>query len=271
VLATQTKSHAEPRFVLQICEMINAAWTIREEQAALSTPSLSAVLDLSAPHSGLHGLIWNQMKLDVDFLGVELPETASINRIVRDAYCRVDDLVVTYADTSQWQLRPQIYWRYCDRWSGSCVGVELIASLQTSLLDAPADIATISRVAADEMFYLSAHQHDFRELARSAHPQCISPSLAVGCFVFRLTSANVSYVELIHPSDFRETLLEAVPELQVDEPAALCRHRLFGRRLEKGVILRGRVLGLFMPQDDDLRLARKCYQSFAESEPVLTA
>jgi hypothetical protein len=251
--------------------MTASAWQIRNQQAVLTGSQLSGSLAITLPHSGIRGLVWNQTELDVDSLGVELPEAASVAPVVQDAYTRASDLVVTFADTSQWQLRSQVYWRLSEFLPATAAGVELIVSLQTSLLDAPADISTLSRVASDEIFYLPNGQHEFRELVRSAQPQRLNSSHALGCFVFRLASANVSYAEFVHPIDYRETLLEAVPDLRVDDPATLCRHKLFERRLEKGVILRSRVMGLFLPQDDDLRLARKCYQVFAASEPVLTA
>ena len=47
-------------------------------------------------------------------------------------------------------------------------------------------------------------------------------------------------------------------------------HRLFAERLEKGVILRSRIRGLFVPRDHDTELAQSEYRRFAASEPPLT-
>ena len=248
-----------------------AAWKINGDKAELAGGSVSASILFARPWSGLRGVVWNQLEVDGELLGVELPEAEHQPLVVSDSYGRGDDLVVTFADTPQWQLRAQIYWRVARSLAETVAALELIVSLQTSLLDVPAEASTLSRVSADEVLYLSSDQRNFHELARSSLPQVISSSKASGCIVFRLASANLSYVEIVHPSDFRETTVEAVPELHVDDPATLCRHRLFRRRLEKGVILRGRILGVLMPQDDDLRLARQFYKSFAASEPVLTA
>jgi hypothetical protein len=244
-------------------------WTIDDRHAQLQSTSLTAQLQLLSPHSGLRNVCPNHAELELQLLGVQLPESDSTVSI-EDAYARVDDLVVTYAETPQWKLRSQIYWRYARQYAQAC-GIEVVASLQTSLLDAPAAIDVSSRIAADEVLALSHNHLAFIELARSSRPHHLTKSTTCGCFVFRLAGANLSYVEMVHPGDFHESSIEAVADLHVEDPATISRHRLFGRRLEKGVILRGRVLGLFVPQDDDLRLVKQYYQVFAQSKPVLTA
>jgi hypothetical protein len=214
---------------------------------------------------------WHQTEIEGELLGLELPEAPAQTVQLADAYARVDDLVLTFSESPQWQLRTQIYWRYCRKLEDIAPAVELIVSLQTNLLDVPADLSTRTQVSADETFFLARDQHNFHELARSSRPQLVTSARASGCILFRLANANVSYAEIIHPNDFRETMLEALPDLHVDDPAALCRHRLFARRLEKGVILRARVLAFLLPQDDDLRITRHMYRQFAAFEPVLTA
>jgi hypothetical protein len=244
-------------------------WMIDEEQAQLRSPSLTAQLELLSPHSGLRNVCPNHTALELQLLGVQLPESDS-SVTTEDAYARGDDLVLTYAETAQWKLRTQIYWRYARQYALAC-GIEVVASLQTSLLDAPAAVNVSSRIAADEILALTNDRLDFFELARSSRPHHLTRAMTRGCFVFRLAGANLSYVEIVHPGDFQETSIEAIADLHVEDPATISRHRLFGRRLEKGVILRGRVLGLFVPQDDDLRLVKQYYQVFAQSKPVLTA
>jgi hypothetical protein len=48
------------------------------------------------------------------------------------------------------------------------------------------------------------------------------------------------------------------------------RHHLFARPLEKGVILRSRVLGLWLEPQDDVAVALAHFRRFAASEPPLT-
>ena len=47
-------------------------------------------------------------------------------------------------------------------------------------------------------------------------------------------------------------------------------HRLFAERLEKGVILRSRIRGLFIPRSHTDELARHEYRRFAASKLPLT-
>ena len=46
-------------------------------------------------------------------------------------------------------------------------------------------------------------------------------------------------------------------------------HQLFSERLEKGVILRARLRGVFLPRQRDTRVAAACYTAFAAAEPPL--
>ncbi len=47
-------------------------------------------------------------------------------------------------------------------------------------------------------------------------------------------------------------------------------HQLFAERLEKGVILRARVLGVLVDRDGDLAAAARHYENFVSAAPPLT-
>jgi hypothetical protein len=87
----------------------------------------------------------------------------------------------------------------------------------------------------------------------------------IACFIFRLAGSQSSYVEMVHPADFNESMLRRSPSGETE-----LSHRLFAGRLEKGVILRSRIRAIFVPRDSDAALARACYADFAAAEPVLT-
>ena len=76
--------------------------------------------------------------------------------------------------------------------------------------------------------------------------------------------SQVSYVEMVHPSDFRTV------ELTWRDGQAAVRTPLFADRLEKGVIRRGRVRGWLVSSPGDLAAAERLFREFAESEPPLT-
>lgn len=89
-----------------------------------------------------------------------------------------------------------------------------------------------------------------------------------GCCVIRPVGAMPSYVEIVHPADFRQTTIDWMSE---SPPVVRLAHRLFAERLEKGVILRSRIRGLFVPRGHDEELARREYRRFAQSALPLTA
>jgi hypothetical protein len=53
------------------------------------------------------------------------------------------------------------------------------------------------------------------------------------------------------------------------DAALRLRHRLLWQPLEKGVILRARVRGIFLPRQDDMRIAAACYRQFVVADPPL--
>jgi hypothetical protein len=87
-----------------------------------------------------------------------------------------------------------------------------------------------------------------------------------GCLLFRLGEAGTTYVEIMHPDDLRQV------RLMSDETGrANLRATLFDDWvLEKGVILRARVRGIFVPRLDDEALAVAAFDDFVRQPPPLT-
>jgi hypothetical protein len=81
-----------------------------------------------------------------------------------------------------------------------------------------------------------------------------------------LHGAAYSYAEMVHPADFAGASLE----LRGEELLRFS-HPLFAERLEKGVIRRVRLCGVFLPRDRDLEKASAIYRNFiAEPLPLTT-
>jgi len=70
---------------------------------------------------------------------------------------------------------------------------------------------------------------------------------------------------MVHPLDCPDDQIRCPAE---GAPFELT-HRLFARPLEKGVILRSRVRGLWVTRDRDVSVAAESYRRFAVSEPPL--
>jgi hypothetical protein len=227
---------------------MHSPWRLDGRRATLQLGSLAAGVDLDRPERGLDELTVAGAAIErARIMGVELPADQTARDRFVDAYVRGNDLIANYAEVSQPSLRWQIYWRVSsERFPGALAAVEAIVSVHTGLLESRPELALRSALPGDgavcwrkmangglETGVIDAPARDARA---SAHHQWT-------CFGFRLPD-GLAYVEMVHPDDFTASsvLLEQNPSA-----SGSVRHRLFGDRLEKGVILRSRVLGLFLP------------------------
>jgi hypothetical protein len=250
-----------------VVESMQAApWQLDGYQARLALGGgLSGNVDLLQPAAGLQ-FHW-QNRIHIVALGVELPPVKpSEAGALIDAWVRGGDLVATYSQGEK--RRGQIYWRVqsCDDAAAASVPtLELIASVQTSLLDSDPALGVRSLVAAQEVLRLTDDPNGRLDVIHfdEGGATSVAASSTPACFVFRL--GEMSYLEMVHPVDFTGSSLQRLPDGQIE-----LSHRLFRGRLEKGVILRSRLRGLFVPREQDAALARRCYASFAASEPPLT-
>jgi hypothetical protein len=166
-------------------------------------------------------------------------------------------------------MRTQIYWRAVEnRAAGAVAAIELLVSVQTSLLDSCPKLQTHSTVVADSVFRVESNGADrYTEVALDGRTDGVERASAAG-YVFRLAGSELSYAEMAHPADARLARFESRPQgaswrIQIA-------HELFAERLEKGVILRGRALGLLLNRGDDLRAASAQFAAFLAAEPPLT-
>jgi hypothetical protein len=244
-----------------------APWQLDGYKARLSlSGGLSGDVDLLQPAAGLQ-LHWRD-RIHIAALGVALPPVriTEADSLI-DAWVRGGDLVATYSHGQE--RRGQIYWRVPqgDALTPAVASsVELIASIQTSLLDFDPALDVRSHVAAQEILQLIDADTTRADAIYLADPSVeIAPSSVPACFIFRLGDCELSYLEMVHPLDFTGSVLRRLPDGQFE-----LSHQLFRGRLEKGVILRSRLRGLMVPREHDLVLAGTCYTDFAASEPPLT-
>lgn len=235
-----------------------AEWKLDAGRAWLSVGTLTAIVDLSAPRRGLHQISLDARPLTgAELLGVELSASGAT---LTDSYQRGGDLVATYADTPSAAMTTQIYWRAA-AWEFRgvlCPTVDVQVSVQTSLLDARPAVRTRSRLPTRVA----------ERCGTSPRAQSRANELFPHSIVFRTADGKASYVELVHPS--------AAAASETGESSATATeivHRLFECELEKGVILRAQVRGLFVPRDGeiDVPLVAEAYQQFVDRPPPLTA
>jgi hypothetical protein len=274
-------------------------WRFDGRTAALRVGVLSATVDPARPGAGLHDVRVDQCDLvGVSLLGARLapdsakgPVSDSSRVTLRESYVRGLDFIATYPQTPGSIAAEQMYWRAIvpDGESPVC-GVEVIASLQTDLLDSHPSFHSTTAIDAIAVCRLGAPESDrFSPIALSNNlPVTCAPETGPGVFLVRLAECDYSYVEMIHPGDFRGTTISATaataaasprtnepPQSRAKSDDAVRRVTLtsilFPERLEKGVIRRGRLAGIFVPRERDEQAAAHFYRQWIASPPPLTA
>jgi hypothetical protein len=186
---------------------------------------------------------------------------------LEDCYLRGTDLVAVYTQAAQRSQRTQVYWRHKEMIATTnsaekIFGVEMVVSVQTDLLDSLPELETQTTLVAKEVLQIT----DLEDLTAVSlrEDRTLLPDQGPCCIVLRLNDSQLSYVEMEPAQDFRELRVRHTSD-QVS-----LRHRLFPQRLEKGVILRARVRGLFVPRGNDLQSAADFYEQFNRDALPLT-
>jgi hypothetical protein len=276
--------------------MSSSRWQIVGRVATLTTEHLTAIINADDPAAGLRienlcgqaiagaALFGVQIESSIPADATALVAMPSPERIPVDCFVRGNDFVATYAETAERPFRAQVYWRFVenDRSGGSdraqpFATLELIVSVQTSRLDIDMALAVSTTLGSVEAWRLfDAGESRLTSDRDSSHGAPAEIATVVpdmkdadhpGCTLLRPIGQGPSYIEMVHPADFRQTTFEWTTD---SSPAVRLAHRLFAERLEKGVILRSRIRGLFVPRSHDTELAQSEYRRFAASELPLT-
>ncbi|MEX2139278.1 MAG: hypothetical protein WD894_08460 [Pirellulales bacterium] len=240
-------------------------WELNDSEARLTLGALVGQLDIRHPFAGLSAT-FGGAKLHLFY--VELPPPTNPARDESpDCYVRGQDLVCTYLQDEQRKIRGQVYWRAFEWGPDRAPSLDLIVSVQTSLLDSDPTLNLRSSFPALEVLAIKNLEQATTEdtTPRSSHVVKLRGEIAA-CWLFRLNAQNATYVEMVHPADFVSSRFQEVAAGEVEHST-----QLFRGSLEKGVILRSRLRGVVLPRSDDVAAAIACYREFAASEPPLTA
>lgn len=242
-------------------------WTLTGQLAQLRVAGLEATVDLDRPELGLHRAVFQGTSLaGWAALGVTLNllDASSGGQLI-ESYIRGADLIATYAQTPERPVRVQAYWRA--EATGAAVSVTLQVSVQTSHWQSEALRETASVLPPTNVLRLG-EDRGFHPLATERPVVQLSAADGPACLLFRDQQAPVSYAEMIHPADYElDELVSAA-----DSAGTLVHtHRLFAEQLEKGVIRRARIRGVWMPRDGDEQAALAAYEQLCQAPPPLTA
>jgi hypothetical protein len=249
--------------------MTSSAWHIDRGSAQLQHAHLAATIDLARPARGLVGLrVGNDCLEGAGLLGIELPSSVVSGAGMLGA-CHGCGSRVTAAcgESKDWPVRVEATWRALGPSGPNAplATLELVVSVETQVPDTRPELAVGSVLPTTSASRLvDAPTPRFETIGEL--PCAIEPDAGPGCLLFRFPGSEVSYAEMVHPLDFLQDRLECVTE---SPRGVRLRHRLFGGRLEKGVILRARVCGVFLRREGDARIAAQSYTSFVAAEPPL--
>jgi hypothetical protein len=249
-----------------------SVWTLAGADARLTLGSLQLVLSPANSSTGIRTVTWQARPLaNVRLLQLRCPACSPTEPALIDSYIRGQDLVAAYAEAEKGAVQPHVYFRASQ--AHSAAGLQLIVSMQTSLLDSQPESLVTSELSAHELFVLDSPREHVPEAFALPAPVTDFDGLAgraAYLFLFRL-GGGLSYVEMVHPGDFVSATLESVASAEPGTYQCKLTWRLFPERLEKGVIRRCRVAGWFLPQQNDQEHAAELFRHFVEEPLPLTA
>jgi hypothetical protein len=268
----------------------SSPWTLDGNTASLRVGSFSAVVKIDEPGLGVHGVCWDGASIAAVETWLGFREYKQVRseqvRPIEDAYVRGRDLVAVYAETPENPLRYEIYWRALDADSlcGAAAGIDVVASVQTSVLDAKPQTMLCSQCRVDAVWASAPPKRDWAAVRVPAMPDAKLDMQAYlreahkvmaehrptldDAFLFALAESPWAYAEMIHPADRLWTHVAA------RETSALrtagTGYLIFGMPMEKGVLLRARLRVLLLPRSDAQEIALRSREQFERAELPLT-
>ncbi len=220
----------------------------------------AAAIDLDHPLDGIAarlGIGVGPAGGEDHLLGVDLRAECRI----ADHWQRGRDLTAVYEPADDRQLRASAMWRISDLFSASSPSIaawECVVSAQTSLLHSDVSLAVVSQFAAAHILW-GRLDADLRQPAFTTdRPETANAILA-------RRDADTSLLLVAHPLDPHQISCDRT------QGRATVRHWLFSAAVEKGVLLRSRVLAAIGPSENDTAWAALLSAAFASSPPILTA
>lgn len=250
---------------------------------------LSAELMLARPELGLRVSLHDTASLRI--LGVAIDDGGvndggkpSAPRAPLEAYTRGTDLVVTYPRSSD-GVRTQVYWHAPGVDQSEPMPpleIDVQVSVQTDLLESHPTIHVFAQLLATEVFQCAGTDpEEYRQLQPRDEIWLPPPEeQCVAGVIFRLANTETTYAQLLHPSDVlirtkpgseapaHQILLRSEPHAQGAQYSCTC--GLFFETLEKGVIRRARVRGVFVPRENDLEAVAACAERLVAQRLPLT-
>ncbi len=229
---------------------------MRANIAELQMPKLSASVDFADPSLGLQQLHYAGTRVAGHLLGVATRNSNPVS----DVFIRGEDLVATNSETDEQPYSLEICWHATSH--KQIPILDLILSLETSLLESFPSVSTQSQLSADETWLVPGNETLATQVTGGSAE---IPSQEPLCVVLRPAGADWSYAEMSHPADQGTIRINSLADGQIGIDRDLA-----GAFLEKGVLRRLRLRGALVPRENDLQLAKKLSSELAVEAPPLT-
>lgn len=234
-----------------------AAWSLDRGRASCPIGGLVSAIDLALPQGGLE--VGRPGCTAPDrVLGVQLEPACGST----DAWSRGGDLTAVYESRDGGRLRTTVMWRAEPAWLDAPAGVwcrEAVVSAQTALLEDVPQISVSADLTGSRIEPLACEAgrlHAALAPDREAHGYLVSGA------------DNHAVLFLVHPLDARGvTARTAGGRVHITA-------RLFPATVEKGVLLRSRVIAAIGPAPHATAAgswAATLAAAFAASPPMITA
>lgn len=230
------------------------AWRAVGSRVTDSGSVIPAEIDLDRPRRGI-ALAGSAGTTADAILGLDLRSDSRL----ADHWMRGDDVTAIYETVDARRLRTTAMWRLAPS-DGATRAWELVVSSQTSLLQSDSFVAVVSEIDGGVTLWGTFRNGDVHWRA--------APSPEATCVLVQRCgpsgSAGTSVLVAAHPDDARRVTLGK------DGGRTVIECWLFSTALEKGVLLRSRVLAAVGPTADATEWATRLTNTFAASPPMLT-
>lgn len=228
-------------------------WSLADLVATHHAAAVTATLDLERPAVGITAASPGHVD---QLLGIDV---AAEPLRPSDHWQRAADAVAVYEPDDRRRLRTTAMWRVGTPAAG-IVSWEAVVSAQTSLLESDATLAVAASIEATNLL---AH------VAGSWQPLLADAAVPAGADALLVrrgaaAAGATSVLIAVHPQD------RGGIHLRRHDGRAVLSCPLFSADLEKGVLLRSRVLAAIGPAAGDESWAELLVTDFAASPPPLT-
>lgn len=247
-------------------DLARADWTVTDSHAVLVTPRsrCGAVrIDLGRPADGLD--VGGTRAAGDRVLGLDLGGAVRL----ADVWARGGDLTAVYETIDARQVRATAMWRGI----GDAIGAdddvaawEVIVSAQTRLLQSDAALAVTGDVLATTILYPAGGRASpgADRPWRASTSDGLATARAILVRRAAATGTAASSVVVALHDDHGDAIAA-----RIEDGHARIACRLFRETLEKGVLLRSRVVAAIGPADDDTTWASRLVDRFAALPPML--